>query len=98
MNLDEAVEIVRASPDHRVIERLPIKSEYHKSDGSEKKLAAYLDTETTGFNTATDRVIELAIVVFEYGPDGRVYRIVDTYDEYQDPGFPIGYDLNLMLF
>lgn len=49
--------------------------------------AAILDTESTGINAATDKIIELGIVVFEYCPDtGQAYRILETYNELEDPG------------
>lgn len=48
--------------------------------------AAILDTETTGTNQATDRIIELGIVVVEYCPEsGQVYRVLETYDELEYP-------------
>ena len=52
--------------------------------------AAILDTETTGVNPVTDKIIELGIVIVEYCPDtGQVYRVLETYDELEDPGIPI---------
>jgi DNA polymerase III subunit epsilon len=52
--------------------------------------AAILDTETTGINPVTDKIIELGIVMVEYCPDtGQVYRVLETYDELEDPGMPI---------
>jgi DNA polymerase III subunit epsilon len=52
--------------------------------------AAILDTETTGVNPVTDKIIELGIVIVEYCPDtDQVYRVLETYDELEDPGMPI---------
>ena len=52
--------------------------------------AAILDTETTGTNQATDRIIELGIVVVEYCPEsGQVYRVLETFDELEYPDGPI---------
>ena len=52
--------------------------------------AAILDTETTGINQLTDKIIELGIVIVEYAPDtGQVYRVLETFDELEDPGMPI---------
>jgi DNA polymerase-3 subunit epsilon len=49
-----------------------------------------LDTETTGFDVATDRVIELGMLAFEFDPvTGVVYRVSDVFDELEDPGFAI---------
>lgn len=89
MEIIQAIQMLNQHPDYRVIERLPIKKQYSPDDGAMKKLAIYLDTETTGFNADEDKVIELAMILFEYGADGTIYRIVDELDQYQDPGFPI---------
>jgi len=52
--------------------------------------AAILDTETTGTNQALDRIIELGIVIVEYCPEsGQVYRVLQTYNELEDPDMPI---------
>ena len=52
--------------------------------------AIILDTETTGINLLHDRIIELALVKVEYCPEsGMVYRVLETYDELEDPGVPI---------
>ncbi len=52
--------------------------------------AAILDTETTGINPVTDKIIELGIVMAEYCPDtGQVYRVLETYNKLEDPGMSI---------
>ena len=52
--------------------------------------AAILDIESTGINPATDKIIELGIVIVEYCPaTGQVYNVLETYDELEDPGIPI---------
>lgn len=48
-----------------------------------------LDTETTGTGP-DDKLIELGMVLFEYDPGtGQVYRVLETFDELQDPGISI---------
>lgn len=52
--------------------------------------AAILDTETTGTNPQRDKIIELGIVVVEYDPEtGQAYRVLETFNELEDPGCPI---------
>ena len=52
--------------------------------------AAIIDVETTGMDSKLDRVIELAVVVFEYGMEsGQVGPIVGRYVGLEDPGRPI---------
>lgn len=89
MDIQAAIKVLSQHPDFKVIQRLLPPERYYADDGAEKRLALYLDTETTGFNSEQDKVIELAMTLFEYGADGKIYRIVQTLDQYQDPGFPI---------
>lgn len=52
--------------------------------------AAILDTETTGTNQLTDKIIELGIVIVEYFPEtGQVYRVLETFNELEYPDMPI---------
>jgi len=49
-----------------------------------------LDTETTGLSSQQDRVIELGMLLFEFDPvSGVVHRVLEVFDELEDPGFPI---------
>jgi len=51
---------------------------------------AYVDTETTGLSSRTDRIIEIAIVLAEVDWDtGRILRRMDQYEALQDPGCPM---------
>lgn len=52
------------------------------------KRGIYLDVETTGLDPA-DPIIELGMVLFEYLEDGRIVRLVEEFDEFEDPGRPI---------
>ncbi len=64
---------------------------YSDNAPAEKLLKAIiLDTETTGVDHAKDRIIELGMVLFEYSPTtGQVYRVLETFNELEDPGMPI---------
>lgn len=52
-------------------------------------IGLYLDVETTGTDSRTDKIIQLAAVAFEFDVEGRVHRIVGELDELEDPGVPI---------
>lgn len=77
-------------PDYRVLRRLDTAREWPALSGPTVKRAAVIDTETTGTDPATDKVIELAVVVFEYcRSTGAVGRVLGRYDGLEDPGAPI---------
>ena len=51
---------------------------------------AYVDTETTGLSSRTDRIVEIAIVLAEVDwASGRILRRLDQYEGLQDPGCPM---------
>ena len=84
-----AVEVGR-HPDYRVLRRLDTSIEYPALAGPGVSRAAILDTETTGMEFGTDKLIELGIVVFEYAREsGAVGRVLGTYDGLEDPGMAI---------
>ena len=89
-DLDLVIEWLK-SQDYRVTRPFTPRVSYCDAPPPAKLLkAAILDTETTGINPATDKIIELGIVIVEYCPDtGQVYRVLETYSELEDPGIPI---------
>ena len=88
--LDTLAARLTAHPDYRVLRRLDTARQRPALAGPTVRRAAIVDTETTGTDAATDKVIELAIVVFEYcHVSGTVGRVLDTYDGLEDPGIPI---------
>jgi DNA polymerase-3 subunit epsilon len=79
-----------AHPDYRVLRRLDTARQRPALAGSTVRRAAIVDTETTGTDSTADKVIELALVVFEYcHATGTVGRVLETYDALEDPGMPI---------
>jgi DNA polymerase-3 subunit epsilon len=81
---------LEAHPDYRVVRRLDVSREGPALVGSTVRHAAIVDTETTGTDHAVDKVIELAVVVFEYcAATGAVGRVLGVYDGLEDPGMPI---------
>ena len=77
-------------PAYRILRRLPERNLYAEPDGRPLARGAVVDTETTGLSLETDAIIEFAMVIFEYCRDsGRVYRILDVFDQLEDPGMPI---------
>jgi DNA polymerase III subunit epsilon len=92
--MDEGTEQLAARleqhPDYRVVRRLDTSRTGPTLEGPTVRRAAIVDTETTGTDPAADKVIELAVVVFEYcHATGVVGRVLDSYDGLEDPGVPI---------
>ncbi len=85
----DLIEQLTATGDYKVIRRLQPVDCYHNSPTVDTQIGIYLDTETTGLDPSKDKVIELALVPFEYDADGRIYRLLPAYNALQDPGIPI---------
>jgi DNA polymerase-3 subunit epsilon len=85
-------QVLQAHPDYRVLRRLvPRKSFGHKaSSGAPKARVLILDTETTGLDWRKDKIIELALLLVEVDTaTGLPLKVLDVYDELEDPGMPI---------
>jgi DNA polymerase-3 subunit epsilon len=77
-------------PDYRVLRRLDTSVEYPPLSGPDVARGVILDTETTGFDWGSDKIIELGLVVFEYARGtGAIGRVLGTYDGLEDPGMAI---------
>ncbi|MEO1576444.1 MAG: 3'-5' exonuclease [Pseudomonadota bacterium] len=82
-------------PDFRVIRRYQRPDAYGAppEDDSTVRTGVYLDTETTGFDEDTCKIIELAMIKFRFTTTGELIDFVDEYDEFNDPGEPIPEDI-----
>ena len=89
-SIAEAVELLDAHADYRVIRRLMPRTLF--SEAAQENLArgVVVDTETTGIDHGRDAVIELGMVLFEYDRGtGQACRVLASFDQLEDPGFPI---------
>jgi len=89
MDIEQAVEVIDASDDYRVLRRLMPAERYYADDESDKRMGIYLDVETTGMSADDDTIIELAMVPFEFNKSGQIFKILPAYDAFQDPEYPI---------
>lgn len=81
---------LEAHPDYRVLRRLAPRTEFAAPDGRPLLKGVIVDTETTGLDPATDKIIEIGLVIFEFDPEtGQAFRVLATYDSLEDPGIPI---------
>jgi DNA polymerase-3 subunit epsilon len=75
---------LEATGRYRVMRRLTQRPAVEPNDGCETRLGLFVDTETTGLDHRRDEVIELAMVRFTYGIDGRV-----SFEKLRQPSRPI---------
>lgn len=87
--MDKIADTLRSSDQYRVVKRYIKPSYYHLPDNTIKQIGVFLDTETTGLSHEKDKILELGMVKFEYTKDGHIYRILDEFNQYQDPKEPI---------
>src|SRR5688572_8764472 len=80
MDISEAERLIEASPDHRLLRRVPPPSRWALIPAaSETRRAVFVDVETTGLDQDSDEVIELALVPFEYERDsGRIVGVEES--------------------
>lgn len=82
----KAIELLNQSANHQVITRYKKPEFYNLNADLPKKIGVFLDIESTGLSFTDDRLIELGMVKFEYSADGRIFRILEEFNGYQDPG------------
>jgi DNA polymerase-3 subunit epsilon len=86
----EAVRLLDAHPDYRVLRRLAAVSDFGIRPVGAAASAVVIDTETTGVSRGNDQIIELALLRFEFDTtSGAITRITDVYSGLEDPGRPI---------
>jgi len=93
MDIQEAERVLAASPDHRVLKRIPAVADWRlPAAGAQTRRGVYVDVESTGLNHETDEVIELALLPFDYDPHtGAItrVRVDEAYCGFRQPSFPI---------
>ena len=90
-DLPMTAQALEQHPDYKVLRRLVTKTEFHPTaPGQILQRGVVLDTETTGLSVEVDQVIELGMIVFEFDPvQGTIHRVVEVFDELEDPLRPI---------
>ena len=81
---------LEASDDYRVLRRFVPPERYHQGDGSPTARGLVVDVETTGLDSARDKIIEFCGVPFEFEKEsGRVLDVGAAVSFLEDPGRPI---------
>ena len=87
-----AITALHATGDYTVLRKLYLDrdSRFTRRQVEGSKIGLCLDTETTGLSHATDKIIELGMVAFEYDPaTAEILQITDRYNGFEDPGRPL---------
>jgi len=87
---DVLARFVERDPRYRVARQLEARVHFADGSGAPTARGLILDVEATGLDRTQDRIVELGMLAFEYEPrSGRVLRVLDVFDELEDPGMPI---------
>lgn len=87
--LDSIASVLEQTGDYRVLRRLGPLTDCSEPPNEPTFIGLVVDVETTGTDFAADEVIELGILKFEYGASGRIYRLLDTFNQLHQPAKPI---------
>lgn len=87
--LERCAALLEASSDYRVLRRLRLSAPLLPPEGLTLRRAVIVDVETTGLDPATDEILELAMLTFDYSIDGTFASPIESFDRLRDPGRPI---------
>ena len=79
--LDSIASVLDGTGEYRVLRRIKPFAECIDPPNEPTFIGLILDTETTGVDHACDEVVELGIIKFEYGASGRIYRVIETFNQ-----------------
>lgn len=88
--LEAMAQALAQHPDYRVLRRLVPRADYGPAGPGERRRVLILDTETTGLEQRSDKIIELAMLAVDVDlATGRPVGPVEVYEGFEDPGMPI---------
>jgi DNA polymerase-3 subunit epsilon len=94
LDVTDMAALVAAHPDYRVIRRLQPVDHFARVAQGQVTRVVVLDTETTGLDHATDKIIELALLRVDVdNATGLPVGDVTVYDGLEDPGMPVSAEI-----
>jgi len=94
VQLEDFARHLEQSPDFKVLRRLQPRDVFSHRSCEQPQTGIVLDTETTGLDLDKAEVIELAMLKFEYSPDGEILRVIDRFSELRQPANPIPLEIS----
>jgi DNA polymerase-3 subunit epsilon len=88
-DIENLATILNNSGQYRVTKKYQRPGYYNTSNENDKMIGVFLDIEATGLSYTQDKLIELGMIKFEYNKHGYIFRLLDNFNGYQDPGIPI---------
>jgi DNA polymerase-3 subunit epsilon len=90
---EDMAQLLSQHPDYRVLRRLVSTLDHGPAPASSPAGVQHLlvlDTETTGLSHASDKIIELAMLLVQVDvANGQPFGAVETFEGFEDPGMPI---------
>ncbi len=96
VDLEAMAAALEASGAYRVLRRLAPRPLVAVPDGVVTRTGLFVDVETTGLDWRTDEIIELAMIPFRYGLDGRIYEIGEAFQGLRQPAGPISAEITAL--
>lgn len=95
--LAQMIDVLEATGNFRVLRKFEARGRYGApAPDTVLRRGLVVDVETTGLDTASDRIIELGLVPFEFDGAGRVYAVDTKREWFEDPGIPIPPEASLI--
>lgn len=95
-DLEAMAETLRASGEYRVLRRLRPRPAIATPEGLIVRTGLFVDVETTGLDWRRDEIIELAMIPFRYGTDGRIYEVGEAFQAFRQPAEPISAEITAL--
>lgn len=89
--VDNAIKVLESTNEFKIVKIISSPTMlYNNDEGVDPKLIGkglVIDTETTGLSHSSSKIINLAAIQFTYNKETYdIYRVVDTYNGFSDPG------------